>query len=77
MDGGGQLVNVHDMRDCDTVTVEEESLESGSVSYGQSNSARSSFSSENTAETGAGDFHSLRKKKHKEKKGGILKGFLR
>ncbi|XP_041366906.1 partitioning defective 3 homolog [Gigantopelta aegis] len=59
------------------ITVEEESLDSGSVSYGQSNSARSSFSSENTGEAGSGDFHSLRKKKHKEKKGGILKGFLR
>ncbi|XP_046564857.1 LOW QUALITY PROTEIN: partitioning defective 3 homolog [Haliotis rubra] len=55
-------------------TLEEESMESGSLNQTQSNSARSSFSSENTNE----DFHSLRKKKHKDKKGGgILKGLIR
>ncbi|XP_067648804.1 partitioning defective 3 homolog isoform X3 [Haliotis asinina] len=55
-------------------TLEEESMESGSLNHTQSNSARSSFSSENTNE----DFHSLRKKKQKDKKGGgIFKGLIR
>ncbi|KAL8587052.1 hypothetical protein ACOMHN_023442 [Nucella lapillus] len=55
-------------------TLEEESMESGSFSFGHRSSGQSSFSSENTGE----DYNSLKKKKAKDKKpGGGLLGFLR
>ena len=57
-----------------TVSVEEESAESGAFTLDPSNSGRSSISSDNPEDTNS---LKRRKAKEKEKKGGLLKGFLR
>ncbi|GFO24747.1 partitioning defective 3-like protein [Plakobranchus ocellatus] len=55
-------------------TLEEESAESGAFTLDPSNSGRSSISSENPEDTNS---LKRRKAKEKEKKSGLLKGFLR
>ncbi|RUS71123.1 hypothetical protein EGW08_021114, partial [Elysia chlorotica] len=55
-------------------TLEEESAESGAFTLDPSNSGRSSISSDNPEDTNS---LKRRKAKEKEKKGGLLKGFLR
>ncbi|GFR65072.1 partitioning defective 3-like protein, partial [Elysia marginata] len=55
-------------------TLEEESAESGAFTLDPSNSGRSSISSDNPEDTNS---LKRRKAKEKDKKGGLLKGFLR